>query len=69
MPTATTGQGGFMSTVEARAVLGLNPDQLQRLLKKGLITVRRIPGARPQLLRADVERVAEESIEPATAGA
>jgi hypothetical protein len=57
-----TGESDFISTAEARRLLGMskNDKRIYKLMKLGTIRYRRLPGLRAELLREDVERLARE---------
>ena len=65
--SAATNNVKFISTSSAAERLGITLDQLGRLVKRGALTRRKLPGLRAQILEADVERLAAESVIPATA--
>jgi len=50
---------------EAAKLLGINADQVARLIRKGRLGTKQYPGLRPLVLLDDVERLARESICPA----
>jgi hypothetical protein len=50
----------WISAVTAARRLGCVPRQIPRLARRGLLTVRRLPGCDPRYLLADVERLARE---------
>jgi hypothetical protein len=52
----------------AAAILGRGPRVVHRLIARGALTAQRLPGARPQVLRADVVALANASITPRRAG-
>jgi hypothetical protein len=62
---ASTEQAEFISSRAGRLLLGVNRNCFARILARGLLTTRRIPGSRPLVLRADVERLVKESTFPA----
>ncbi len=68
MPEATATEPQFISTRRARARLGVSRNQLIMLMHRGLLTVQRLPGMHPRILVADLDRIAADSIRPATAG-
>lgn len=56
----------WISAVAAARRLGCVPRQVPRLARRGLLTVRRLPGCDPRFLLADVERLAREATVVAT---
>jgi len=44
---------------------GLSIGAARRLIKSGRLTVQKIPGSRPLVLRSEVERLIKESTSPA----
>jgi hypothetical protein len=66
---ASTTDSTWIRTIEAREQLGLSSEQMGRLIRRGVVTVKSLPGLRPLVLRSDVERLASESIKPAKFGA
>lgn len=50
---------------EAARRLGIDDAGVDRLIERRLLTVRELPGSRPRVLAADVERLAERSTRPA----
>lgn len=65
MSTATLASSDFITSREARERLNLTSEQLCKLVRRRVLTVRQIPGLRATFLRDDVERLARESIHPA----
>lgn len=65
MNDASTTQAVFVSTREARLRLGVTRDQLGSLIRRNVLTTRRLPGLHPRVLLSDVERLAGESLRPA----
>ena len=55
----------WISRKETCRILGADTYQIKRIVTARLLTMRRLPLAMPQFLRADVERMARESIKPA----
>jgi hypothetical protein len=57
----------WYTATEAGQVIGCPARQIPRLAEAGAITVKRLPGVsgRPLYLKADVERVARESVQRA----
>jgi hypothetical protein len=57
-----TGESDFISTAEARRLLGMSTHdrRIYKLMERGAIRYRKLPGLRAELLRADVERLARE---------
>jgi hypothetical protein len=52
----------YISTAEARRLLSMstNDKRIFKLMERGTIRYRRLPGLRAELLREDVERLARE---------
>jgi hypothetical protein len=59
--------GKFISTSEAAGRLGTNSDGINRLIRRGALTVRRLPGMRQTVLETDVNRLIQDCTVPATA--
>jgi hypothetical protein len=57
-----TGESDFLSTAEARRLLGMSghDKRIYKLMEMGTIRYRKLPGLRAELLREDVERLARE---------
>jgi predicted site-specific integrase-resolvase len=67
MSAATSPSAGrFIKASEAARRLSLSSEQFARVMRHGLITVRRLPGCRPMVLEDDVSRLAKESTTPAS---
>lgn len=69
--TPTTQQepvsAAFLPGSDAVRLTGLPGHAIRRLAKTGHIGTMRVPGLRPRYSRDDLERIAAESIRPATA--
>jgi excisionase family DNA binding protein len=50
----------WISVRAASDRLGIPAPTMRRLVRRGMITTRRLPGTRPLVLEADVERLAQE---------
>jgi predicted site-specific integrase-resolvase len=61
--------GEWISIHQATEILGSSRATIKQLTRDGLIGTKAIPGTRPRLLRADIERIARESTRSATAPA
>jgi hypothetical protein len=67
MPTATApDQTKWMTALDAARTLGAGRQVLPKLAAEGRLTVRAIPFTRPLYSLASVERLARESVRPAT---
>jgi hypothetical protein len=67
MATATSQAAEWVNASEARALVGLRASrQLRRLVRRGYVATREVPGTRPLYHRGDLERIAAESVRPAT---
>jgi len=64
---STTVESEWLSAREAAGILGCDQRRLPRLASMGLLTAKRVPLAWPRYLRSDVERLAQDSITPASA--
>ena len=60
------GHLSWISATAAARLLGCTPPQIPRLARRGLISVRRLPGCDPRYLRTDVEDLAREATTAAT---
>jgi hypothetical protein len=58
----------WISLEVASKILCISPAAITRLVKKGLIGKRELPGSFPLVNRLDVERIAEQSTQKATRG-
>jgi excisionase family DNA binding protein len=56
----------WVSIHQASEILVSSRETVKRLIAERKIGKKQVPGGRPRLLRADVERIAEESYWPAT---
>lgn len=54
----------FMSFRRAAVLLGAYPKQVSELVRRGVLSTRRLPGGRPQVFRSEVLRLARESVCP-----
>ena len=52
----------WVTLTGAAEILGVSRQVMKTVVKAGGVTVRRLPGARPQFLRADVERLARDTV-------
>jgi len=57
--------GEWVTQREAAEILGVSAQVMKTVVRAGGVAVRKLPGARTQLSRADVERLARESVRPA----
>ena len=64
---ATTIDDLYVSLMAARERMGVGPVALKAMISAGLITVRRLPGARPKVRLADVEALIAANTRPAKA--
>ena len=55
----------WISTGEAQRRLGVNHNQFSRLVRKGVLTTKVLPGLRPLVDASDIERLVIESVRPA----
>ena len=55
----------WISFPRARGTLDMGRVSFQNLIRSGRLTVKRVPGARPRLLRSEVESLLKSSIRPA----
>jgi excisionase family DNA binding protein len=55
-------QARWISLGEAAERLEINRGTLERLVRQGHLTTRTLPGGRPRVLAADVDRLEAESI-------
>jgi hypothetical protein len=60
-------EGDWELFAQSAKRLGVSPWKFNQIVASGVITTRRLPGLKPMALIADVQRVAENSIRPATA--
>jgi hypothetical protein len=59
----------WLTPGETRELLALpHTNNVARLVAKGMLSPRRLPGTRAKFRRADVERLAREALEPVLAG-
>ena len=58
----------WVTTRAARERLGITSDQVRKLIRQGSLTSRQLPGLRPLVAADDVDRLARESVRPATTG-
>jgi hypothetical protein len=63
----TAAKPEWIGPKQVAEILGLQAKNIPRLAAKGVITTRPLPGVRAIYLKSDVERLAVESIRPATA--
>jgi hypothetical protein len=54
----------WISVRAASDRLGIPAHAMRRLVRRGIITTRRLPGMRPLVSEADVDRLARESTQP-----
>ncbi len=58
--------GRFVTTRAAMQRLDLTSDQINKLIRSGALTVRKLPGLRAQVLADDIDRLERESLHPRT---
>lgn len=51
----------YIDAITASKILDLPVWTVRRMARRGKLTVQRIPGTRPRLLRSEIERLAHES--------
>jgi hypothetical protein len=59
-------QDVWISKSDAARRIGVDVRVIAKMIEAGCLTVRELPGTRPRVLLADVERVAANSIRPAS---
>lgn len=52
----------WISFRAAGGILGVDPKKVSALAKKGVLSVRQVPGSLPKVLRSEVVRLSEESV-------
>jgi excisionase family DNA binding protein len=58
---------GLITRAEACRRLAVGPETLERLVRDGRLSIRRIPGALPRLVAAEVEALIRSCTSPAKA--
>lgn len=66
MLTTSNAADAWINAATAARALGVGVKAVRRLGDRGRIAMRTIPETRPMYSRADVDRIAAESITPAT---
>jgi excisionase family DNA binding protein len=54
----------WISAKDAADIMGINPDAVRKMIRKGLIRSCRIPGCRVRVSRAHAEQIAREAVSP-----
>ena len=63
-PIAPPAAESWIRVKDAAAILGVETRMLYRWIASGRVTVRRLPHARPRLLRQEIEALAARSVVP-----
>jgi excisionase family DNA binding protein len=61
-PDANRTEIDWLRTGEAARLLGVSGDIVRRLARRGLLTTLELPGSNTRISRADVEKLARESV-------
>jgi hypothetical protein len=57
----------FCTIGEAARLLGVSPFRARRIVERGAVTTRQLPGSVLEVSREDIERIAREAVIPAGA--